>query len=462
MEAGRGGAAVKKRAGSILYGFLGGGGETAPAAPDSRTAQREVGQNAGAEQGAEGDAFEQYYKKHYSKDYGNGDSPDSASGPAPASWADVEGGGSSTGGGEGPGNGAAPQGRSGKNAKKGEEAAAASPGAEPASGPHPGFGGPASGGGVPAAHRMYASLPAKNAQANSGQNYGAQPGYGGGAFASGDKNGKLSGMPGGGDGGALNGASEKMKTGGQSDFNAKAGGGASAAAAGAGGKAALAASGPQQASTDGKGADKAGDKTADKAAKTDAGSGAAASDDSPAGVSSYDPSSGAQNVLKAVESEKLNGKDVNFVSADDSAAVPEESLLKAGASSGDNAEKDLSAADTSPDPETFSSLSEARKTELKKEVHTFLAKVENKYGKMQPSGILYTSCKSGPEVCSAHALTEGYLTMTTVKGATLVTALKYVKGKWRMYTVDFKSPASGSVKPPAVNTGGEVANDEEP
>ena len=61
--------------------------------------------------------------------------------------------------------------------------------------------------------------------------------------------------------------------------------------------------------------------------------------------------------------------------------------------------------------------------------------------------INYSSCGANPDVCQAHGLTANYLTMKTAKGATLVMGVKYVAGKWRRYTIDFKSPASSADLP---------------
>ena len=110
------------------------------------------------------------------------------------------------------------------------------------------------------------------------------------------------------------------------------------------------------------------------------------------------------------------------------------------------------------DPKNFSNLSALRKKELRRELHAFLKKVENRYGKM--TDIVFTSCGTTPDLCKQHELKQSYLTMTTAKGATLVLGLKYVNEKWRRYTVDFKKPASETVKPVEEEPTGEEESDE--
>jgi len=100
-----------------------------------------------------------------------------------------------------------------------------------------------------------------------------------------------------------------------------------------------------------------------------------------------------------------------------------------------------------PDPEKFSKLSTARKKELKTNVHGFLKRVENRYGTM--SEIFFTPCSQAKELCGDHGLTEGYLTMRTSDGAKLILGLKYIKAKWRPYTVSFGTPIRLPERPPA-------------
>jgi len=441
----RGGQILKKKSQDFMAGIFGGSAETSPASGDGVTAQRPPDQDAAAGQDAEGDAFEQYYKKHYAKDYGNGDSPDS--GPGPASWADVDGGGSATGGGPGGSVGAA-QGSSRETPKKGADAAAASSGAEGmAAAARTGFGGPGPAGSLAAAPRMYASLPAKGGPANNGQDYGGQSGPGGDFPASGNnkpmKGGALSGMPGGKGGAAdLNGASEKMKSGGESSYKAQLAGGAKAAAAG--GKAAPAASAAQQVSADGKTADKAG---------AAAGSGSKSGADDPgtsgggtvAGPLYQPPDTSAadgQDLVASVALDRQKGAEVKYLSAEDAKAAPDETLLKAGALAVPDVNKDAAAGPAADDPADLASLPPERKEALKKEIHGFLKRVENKFGPMRE--IYATSCTATPELCKDHEVSGNYLTMTTDKGAKLVIGVKYVKGKWCRYTMDFKRPAGSA------------------
>ena len=293
------------------------------------------------------------------------------------------------------------------------------------------------------APKLYAALSGNGAPQNTAQNPG-QP-WAGGSFsgdgaASPRKGGTISGMPGQNAGASLGGASEGMKSASQSDYNSKMGSGASAAAsAAASGGAAPAVSAPQKVSAGGE-AGGSSAKTADKAAKTasdektgtDAGTGKSAAVTPPAEDNTPD-------LLKTVVYEKLNGMDTKYVSQQEAAGAPDEKLLKAGGIAAAPVTKSLSA--SAPDPADLNSLSDKRKAELKKELHVFMAELENKYGKM--TDLYRTSCDLTPDVCKAGGVTGSYLTMTTAKGATIVFSLKYANGKWQLYTMDFKAPKYG-------------------
>ena len=296
------------------------------------------------------------------------------------------------------------------------------------------------------APKLYAALSGDGAPQSAAQNPG-QP-WAGGSF-SGDgggssrKGGTISGMPGQNAGASLGGASENMKSSSQSDYNSKMGSGASAAAsAAASGGAAPAVSAPQKVSNGGE-AGGSSAKTADKAAKTAADEKTAAGEktgtDAGTGTSAAVAAPAADNtpdLLKTVVYEKLNGMDTKYVSQQEAANAPDEKLLKAGGIAVPLVTKSLAA--SAPDPADLNSLSDKRKTELKKELHVFMAELETKYGKM--TDLYRTSCDLTPDVCKSAGVAGSYLTMTTAKKATIVFSLKYVNGKWLLYTMDFKAP----------------------
>jgi hypothetical protein len=120
-------------------------------------------------------------------------------------------------------------------------------------------------------------------------------------------------------------------------------------------------------------------------------------------------------------------------------ASPDETLLKSGAIAGADGTKD--AAD---DPKVFASLSPARKLEIKKDIHVFLKRVENRFGAM--TDIKTTSCASTLDLCSSHGVSGNYLTMSTAKGAKLDLGVKYIKTRWKRYTIDFQRPGAASPK----------------
>ncbi|HBA60213.1 MAG TPA: hypothetical protein DCZ92_05255 [Elusimicrobia bacterium] len=149
------------------------------------------------------------------------------------------------------------------------------------------------------------------------------------------------------------------------------------------------------------------------------------------GYNDYSAPSEDLSLLGTVISEKRNGGEFKYISSEDALGDPEEGLLK----SGGMPVYDEKAA-FEKDPAKLADLSAERKKELKKEIHAFLKKVENKYGTM--TDIFATSCSLTPGVCKEHELEGKYLTMTTVKGARLVMGLKYIDDRWQPYTVEFK------------------------
>lgn len=431
----RGGEIVKEKGEAAFAGFFGGSSRETPAYGRSASAGGGAGREE--EEDPDGSAFEEYYKKNYASSRGGGASAGQPSG------AEMGGGGSAYGGSGGGGyaetsagaaDGGAPQ--------KGEPAGEEAPGAVvqvPASGT--GFGKPPAGQERAAAPRLQASLSGKNSPENAGFNPGARPGS-----SAGDggnqlyKGGSLSGMPGQKAGVPLDGAAEGMKAGAQKNYDSKASGGASAGVAAAGGAGGSSGGGSSPAASAPKDA-AAEAKAAASTAKTNPGTATDEGGDTYEEYYSAKPSSAEPDLLSMIVKERQNGADAKLVSDEDAAGEPEVDLLVARAVATDKTDKAVQ----TPDPASFKALPEARKTELKKEVHTFLRRVENKYGKMNE--IFRTSCSTTPELCKEHEVSGSYLTMTTQKGAKLLLGFKYVEKRWRRYTMDFKAPAS-AVKPP--------------
>lgn len=451
-DAKAGGRAVAKRTESFVGGIFGiqdGYSGQAPAAGGgTASAGGEIPAGVeGDDNQASGDSFEKYYEKNY----GGGDGSDGGGG-AP-SWADT--GGSSSSGSPA---GAVPRG----GAKAEEQAAAAAAGgssAQPGSGPA--FGGPSAPGRHPRQPRMMASLPggAPFPGSGSGGVSMPRPSSGGSAPGGGAKTSSLNGFSSGGRGAAdLNGASENMKTASQGSYNSKMSvdvGAMKKAAAGAAGTPA-----PQQ-SSGGSGGGSSGGGSGGSGGSADG-----KTPDASAAPSGTDPGaddSGVDNtvdlassgdyedpdLIRAVVNERQNGTGNKFISEADAVKAPKEALLKAGGTEAVSSDKEI----TADDPENFNSLPEDRKIELKKEIHTFLKEVENKYGRM--NDIHYTPCETTPVVCKDNGLTGNYLTMTTSGGARLDLGVKYLNGKWRVYTVNFRKPASAAAsQTPAQDDGG--------
>ncbi len=429
----RGGEIVIEKGETAFAGFFAGSPQAAPASGRSAAARGGAGREE--EEDSNGDAFEEYYKKNYA----SGRSGSAAVGRS--SWADMGGGGSASSGYAGGGNTeTSAQGPAGKDVEKEESAGEDVPAAVVPS-PDTGFGKPPAGLERAAAPKLQASLPGKNSPEKAGPDQAARPGSPAGEGGNQPfKGGSLSGLPGQKAGVPLDGAAEGMKAGAQKNYDSKASGGASAGVAAAGGAGGSSGGGSSPAASAPKDA-AAEAKTAAPAAKT--------SSVTPAdkgGVPNVDyysakPAAAEPDLLSLIVKERQDGADTKLVSDEEAAGEPEENLLAARAVASGEADKAVQ----TPDPASFNALSEARKMELKKEVHTFLRRVENKYGKM--TDIFRTSCSTTPELCKEHELSGSYLTMTTQKGARLVLGFKYVEKRWRRYTIDFKAPAS-AVKPP--------------
>jgi len=471
------GAEIIERKSGAFYDSLFGGSAAAATAPGDEVASQRVpdgGDYSGGD--ADGDAFEKYYKKNYGGDNGRG------AGAAGGSWADMGGGGSaSSGGGDGL-SGTYAQRSSGKEQQKtaGEEASS-SGAAEP--GPVPGAGskGEAVDGKSSADGKLYASLPGKSPEdgrIDLGGQPGASPEYGSRAP---HKGGGLSSMPGQKSAVALDGVDEGMKAGSQSNYNSKmSGGAAAAAAAGSAGAAAPAASAPAEVAAGGASAAGGGDSSSSggasaKGGETDAKTGDKDAKTAPAAKGKRERSYQyvapveEDDLFASVVADRRNGKEMKYITEEEAAGVPEEGQLKAGAIAEDEEDEDAFNKDAAnrdarvkekdapvPDPVNLKDLSAKRKKHLRKNIHAFLKRVENKreYGKM--SDISRTSCVTTPDICKAYGVSGSYLTMTTVKGAKLVIGLKYVDNKWRRYTMEFKAPPA-VVKPPAADEVGEEA-----
>ena len=277
--------------------------------------------------------------------------------------------------------------------------------------------------------------------------------------------GGLDAMRGGVAAGGLDGAGEGTASGSRGSFNMKmamgagsvgggSGGGsaapdASPAAAAAGGAAAGDSGGDSSGSGGGsfssmasgpslaKSPDKAGAKTS----SSTAGSGGGADQGT-----FFWGASAAQPFLRTVALERRSGANSKYLAEADYSSSPDRAMLRAGAVLPDKKAQPantrllmMSQAPEPQDPEKFAALSQARKTELKKEIFSFLKRFENKYGGM--SDITYTSCSDAVELCEKNGLTEGYLTEVTVKGAKIQLALKYSGKQWRPYTISVKIPS---------------------
>ena len=438
----KGAEVIERKSGAFYDSLFGGSGQAASGSGDEVASQRVPDGEDYSGGDAEGDAFEKYYKKNYGGDNGRGGVTGGGS------WADMGGGGSaSSGGGDGL-SGTYAQRSSGKEQQKtaGEEASS-SGAAEP--GPVPGAGskGEAVDGKSSADGKLYASLPGKSPEdgrIDLGGQPGASPEYGSRAP---HKGGGLSSMPGQKSAVALDGVDEGMKAGSQSNYDSKmSGGAAAAAAAGSAGGSAPAASGPKEvAAGDASGAAGGGDspsaggasakggdadaKTGEKDAKT-----APAAKGKRERTYQYVAPSPAEedDLLASVVADRRNGKEMKYITEDEAAGVPEEGQLKAGAVAEDEDDEDASNKDVAnrdarvkekdapvPDPVNLKDLSAKRKKHLRKNIHAFLKRVENKpeYGKM--SDISRTSCVTTPDICKAYGVSGSYLTMSITNGGVI-------------------------------------------
>jgi hypothetical protein len=423
------GASLKRRADAFMSSFWEEPAGTASAARYAQAAKRGgEDQDWSSDNGGDGDSFGKYYDKNYGGNSGND----------PASWVDNGEGGAAFGGSASFGGGSSGEGSSGRfaappqGAPRGkQQRAAAGPalsaaaGGRPAPALRPGFGGPAAGGSQAAAPRLYASATARS----GGQNQALQ--YGGGRPGN-----KLNGMSGNQAKGAgeLDGATENARGDSQRSYNSKLGGGAASVAGGSGGGSIPAASGPA--------------KVSGGAAGVSAAGGPSASISPVGGLESgldigYDASAAENDDLwQSVVSDTRNGRDAKYVTPEEAAAPPEESMLKSGGVAPlDAAAKGAPVAD----PKDFASLSPERKQEIKKNIHVFLKRIQNPkwFGAM--TDIKTTSCLSTLDLCEANGISGNYLTITTEK-AKLDLGVKYIKTKWRRYTIDVQrfgpSPAA--------------------
>ena len=277
--------------------------------------------------------------------------------------------------------------------------------------------------------------------------------------------GRLDAMRGGGPAGGLDGAGEGMSSASQGNFDMKMSMGAGSVGGGAGGGGAAPAASPA-AAADGGAADGAsgGDSSgsaggsfspmasakslaqAPENAASKNSSGTAAPGDAADQGSFFWGGSAVQPFLGTIALERRSGENSKYLAEADYTSSPDRAMLKAGAVLPDKKAQPantrllmMSQAPEPQDPEKFASLSQARKTELKKEIFSFLRRFENKYGGM--ADIFYTSCADGAELCEKNGLTEGYLTEATVKGAKVQLALKYSGKQWRPYTISVKIPS---------------------
>ncbi len=420
----RGKQIIKNRSDNFMSGFFGGPAAAKPAA-GVETASREAFR----------DENESPYKGKFEEDTYSGSGSEAGNN----FWSGMGGGESAAGGGMGNSMGSSLSGamKTGASAKNSSEAFGDAPPAGGKKGrgrhaPQSIFGGAATRDERAAAPKLSASLSGKNTPKNQDLNRDGQPGSDGASPGSGGrkspKGGSLSGMPGQKAGADLDGAAEKMKTASASDYKSRMSGGAAAVASGSG--------------SSGSGSSGSGSAggTVGAPEKVSSGTGAktgdskkTASEDGADEGWTYAPADNGKDLLALVLREKLNGKDAKYLSEADTAAPPDENLMRAKGMALDFADKGLS----EPEPEDLDSLPDNRKEELKKELHVFMAQVETQHGK---ADIFRTACTLTPNVCKTHEIKGSYLTMTTMDGTKLVFGLKYADAKWRLYTMDLIPP----------------------
>ncbi|MHB0994968.1 MAG: hypothetical protein ACYC2I_01220 [Elusimicrobiales bacterium] len=462
----RGSDIIKAKTSDLFADIFGGSSAPAPAQDYASAAggNRYRGYSADEIAGkyAPGDdAFEKYYQENYGSGGASYSPSSSFGGEAGTFYGGGGGGGSSQ---DTPrGDAAASGGKSGVAAEEAAEGApdgAAQPAAKAA-----GLSGDS------AAPKLYASLPSKSAgkggAALSGSGGGARPGdHSGPSFDGGSGAAKGSGKAGGLDafrgGGAaknLDGGLEGERTGGAANYGSQmsknAGGvAAGGSGGGAGGSVPQASKAENVASAGGSSSASSPSSSSSSSPGGSSGASGYSGDDAEStfyGGGPVQPQGKAadDNLLKSVVTERLNGAEDKYVTPEEASVGVDKALLAAGATPPDTVTKGADETKPQPDPDSFAALTETRKEELKKEVHVLLKRVETDYGAM--NDIQFYSCAAYPEICTAHGITENFLTMKTASGATITLGVKYVRKRWRTYTLDFKDPSGA--KPGSISTG---------
>ena len=426
-------AGGKAIAGKVQRFFEGGSASPAPEMPGGES------QSAEGATEQEPDPLEEFYDRNYGR--GGGDKL----------YAQATGAWGGSGGSASAGAAAAPQ-EDGQKAA-GAWSGKAAPGERAAGAPEkPAFGSPGARspyqqaeGGAPKLSRSLALA------GREGPDY-----TGAGSLSSGPRHGAgggLQGMRGQGGTADLNGADEGSRSSSESSYNAKLSGGASAAAASGGTPPAASAAANAEGGAGGGGSGGGAASGSGSTAAADTKKEAPAEKSAPAGVSRSEPTAEElKPFLEWVAVEKRNGRDARFISEEDAAARVDAGQLKTGDASAEEPKQNRDSAAgpprdgnrdgqreaAPPDPKNFSELSNERKLQVKQRIHGFIKRVENHYGAMDD--IFYTPCSAGRELCREHGLTEGYLTLETREEAELHLGLKYVKERWRRYTIGFTLP----------------------
>lgn len=457
----RGSKIVKSRSAALFDEYFGSGSIAYPPEENyasSRGASSPYGEVEG-QYSPEESAFDKYYQDNYgsgSSDYSPSSSYGGGSGIG--SFAGSGGGGSSQN---------MPRAAAGaEGTAAGGEAAGAGEDEAPAGESGRGVQAAALAGGLSPAPKLYASLPLKGAdRANSvlPSGGGAPAEFDGGSRASAPagKGRGLDAFSGGAAAKNLDGADEGSRTGAQGSYNAKMGGGAAAAAAAssASGGGAPSASGPEAVAGGSGGSSGSSSPSSSPAAAPSAGRAYSEPDASPAGDQKSYTAFGDQpaeegDLLKSVVVDRRNGAEVKYVSDSEAAGELDEALLKSGAAAGDlprsapgtGEKKALAADEPDPDPEDFTALTEKRRLEIKKKIHVMLKRVERRYGAMVDIEYVPCTATAAVETCEKHGLTRNFITMTTGRGATLALAVKYVRNRWRPYTIAFNPPPGQAVQ----------------
>lgn len=456
----RGSKIVKSRSAALFDEYFGSGSIAYP--PEENYASSRGAYGPGSEVEGQYSPEESAFDKYYQDNYGSGSSEYSPSssyggGSGIGSFAGSGGGGSSQDmpraaagaektpvGGEtaGAGEEEAPAGESGRDARAAVLA-----------------------GGLSPAPKMYASLPSKGAdRVNSvlPSGGGAPAEFDGGSrtAAPAGKGRGLDAFSGGGAAKNLDGADEGSRTGAQGSYNAKMGGGAAAtaAASSSSGGGTPSASGPEAVAGGSGGSSGSSSASSSPSAAPSLGRDYSEPDSSSGDQKSYtafgDQPAEEGDLLKSVVVDRRNGAEDKYVSESEAAVEIDEALLKPGAAAGDaprsatgtGEKKALAAAEPDPDPEDFSALTEARRLEIRKKIHVILKRVERRYGAMADIEYVPCTATAAVETCEKHGLTRNFITMTTGRGATLALAVKYVRNRWRPYTIGFKPPPGQAVQ----------------